>query len=38
MRLDGTLSVFDYSLEKLAVRALLPREGTRDPHGNLSIE
>jgi len=38
MRLDGTLSVFDYSLEKLAARALLPREGTRDPHGRLSTK
>jgi hypothetical protein len=36
MRLDGTLSVFEYSLEKLATRALLPREGTRDPHGSLT--
>jgi Zn-dependent protease with chaperone function len=38
MRLDGTLSVFDYSLEKLATRALLPREAAREPHGDLAID
>jgi Zn-dependent protease with chaperone function len=38
MRLDGNLSVFEYALEKLASRALLPREGARDPHGNLSLD
>jgi Zn-dependent protease with chaperone function len=38
MRLDGSLSVFEYALEKLASRALLPREAVRDPHGNLSLD
>jgi Zn-dependent protease with chaperone function len=38
MRLDGMLSAFDYSLEKLATRALLPRGGLREPHGNLAID
>ncbi len=38
MRFDGGLSVFEYALEKLAIRALLPHEGARDPHGKLTLE
>jgi hypothetical protein len=38
MRFDGGLSVFEYALEKLAIRALLPHEGTRDPHGKLTLD
>jgi hypothetical protein len=38
MRLDGGLSVFEYALEKIAIRALLPREGARDPHGRLALD
>jgi Zn-dependent protease with chaperone function len=38
MRLDGNLTVFEYALEKLASRALLPRQASRDPHGNLSLD
>ena len=36
-RLDGQLSVFEYSLEKLARRALSPRLGTIAPHGRLTL-
>jgi predicted Zn-dependent protease len=35
---DGSISVFEYSLEKLASRALLPQTASLAPHGNLSIE
>jgi Zn-dependent protease with chaperone function len=38
MRVDGSISVFEYALEKLASRALLPREGARNPHGRLTLE
>jgi Zn-dependent protease with chaperone function len=38
MRLDDGLSVFEYALEKIAIRALLPREGARDPHGRLALD
>jgi Zn-dependent protease with chaperone function len=38
VRLDGTISAFEYALEKLAIRALVPREAARDPHGNLAID
>ncbi len=38
LRLDGTISAFEYALEKLAVRALVPREAARDPHGNLALD
>jgi Zn-dependent protease with chaperone function len=38
MRLDGRISVFEYALEKLASRALLPRESARNPHGRLTLE
>jgi len=38
MRFDGGLSVFEYALEKLVIRALLPNEDTRNPHGRLSLE
>jgi Zn-dependent protease with chaperone function len=38
MRLDGGLSVFEYALEKLAIRALLPRDGSHNPHGNLTLD
>jgi hypothetical protein len=35
---DGKLSVFEYSLEKLAMRALNPRAAASAPHGGLGIE
>jgi hypothetical protein len=38
MRFDGGLSVFEYALEKLVIRALLPFEGTRNPHGTLALD
>ena len=38
MRFDGGLSVFEYALEKLVIRALLPHEGARNPHGTLTLE
>jgi Zn-dependent protease with chaperone function len=38
LRMDGTISAFEYALEKIAVRALVPREAARDPHGNLAID
>lgn len=38
MRLDDGISVFEYALEKLATRALIPREGTRNPHGRLALD
>jgi Zn-dependent protease with chaperone function len=37
MRLDGGLSVFEYALEKLAVRALLAQQHPRPPHGGRSL-
>lgn len=38
VRADGKVSVFEYSLEKLASRALLPQIATQPPHGRLGIE
>ena len=38
MRFDGGLSVFEYALEKLVIRALLPLESTRNPHGTLALD
>jgi Zn-dependent protease with chaperone function len=38
VRMDGSISVFEYALEKIAVRALLPREATRAPHGRLALD
>jgi hypothetical protein len=38
LRLDGTISAFEYALEKIAVRALVPREAARDPHGRLALD
>jgi Zn-dependent protease with chaperone function len=35
---DGKLSVFEYSLEKLAIRALSPIATTAAPHGGLAID
>jgi hypothetical protein len=35
---DGKLSVFEYSLEKLAIRALSPIATTSPPHGGLGID
>lgn len=35
---DGRLSVFEYSLEKLALRALNPQMATTAPHGGLGLE
>lgn len=37
MRIDGGLSVFEYSLEKLALRALMAQEHPAPPHGRLSL-
>jgi Zn-dependent protease with chaperone function len=37
MRLDGGLSVFEYALEKLAVRALLAQQQPRPPHGTRTL-
>jgi Zn-dependent protease with chaperone function len=37
MRLDGGLSVFEYALEKLAMRALVAQEHPAPPHGNLTL-
>ncbi|HMA11697.1 MAG TPA: M48 family metalloprotease, partial [Steroidobacteraceae bacterium] len=34
---DGKLSVFEYSLEKLALRALNPRAAVAPPHGGFGI-
>jgi len=36
-RCDGRLSVFEYSLEKLAMRALNPRAALAAPHGRLGL-
>ena len=36
MRLDG-LTVFEYALDKLAVRALLAQGDARPPHGKLTL-
>jgi hypothetical protein len=38
LRLDGTISAFEYALEKIAVRALVPRAAARDPHGRLALD
>jgi hypothetical protein len=38
LRADGRISVFEYSLEKLASRALLPRTASQAPHGRLGLE
>jgi Zn-dependent protease with chaperone function len=37
MRLDGGLSVFEYTLEKLAVRALVAQHNPRPAHGRHSL-
>jgi Zn-dependent protease with chaperone function/uncharacterized tellurite resistance protein B-like protein len=37
MRLDGGLSVFEYALEKLAVRALIAQQDPSPPHGRLTL-
>lgn len=37
LRCDGRLSVFEYSLEKLALRALSPRAALAAPHGSLVL-
>jgi len=37
MRLDGRLTVFEYALEKLAMRALVSQEQPAAPHGNLTL-
>jgi uncharacterized tellurite resistance protein B-like protein len=37
VRLDGGLSVFEYALEKLAMRALLAQEEPPPSHGNLTL-
>jgi len=37
MRLDGGLSVFEYALEKLVVRALLSIDDPEPPHGRLTL-
>ena len=37
MRLDGGLSVFEYALEKLVVRALLSIDDPAPPHGRLTL-
>jgi Zn-dependent protease with chaperone function len=37
MRMDGGLSVFEYALEKLVVRALLAQQDPRPPHGSRSL-
>jgi Zn-dependent protease with chaperone function len=36
-RLGGGLTVFEYALEKLAVRALLAQQRPVNPHGNLTL-
>jgi hypothetical protein len=38
VRADGRISVFEYALEKLASRALLPQTASLAPHGKLGIE
>ena len=38
VRCDGKLSVFEYSLEKLAMRALNRESAATTPHGGLGIE
>jgi hypothetical protein len=38
MRMDGRLSVFDYTLEKLVSRGLGTQAVPRDPHGKLGLE
>jgi Zn-dependent protease with chaperone function/uncharacterized tellurite resistance protein B-like protein len=37
VRLDGGLSVFEYALEKLVIRALSALEHPKEPHGNLTL-
>src|SRR5690606_36302852 len=37
-RLDGGVTVFEYALEKLVVRALLSIEDPKPPHGRLTLE
>jgi hypothetical protein len=37
MRMDGRLSVFDYTLEKLVARGLGDNGHARDPHGRLGL-
>jgi Zn-dependent protease with chaperone function len=37
MRMDGRLSVFDYTLEKLVTRGLGSQGRPRDPHGTLGL-
>jgi hypothetical protein len=36
-RLDPDISVFEYALEKIVIRALSARAGAREPHGRLSL-
>ncbi len=38
MRMDGRLSVFDYTLEKLVTRSLAQQGGKREPHGRRGLE
>ena len=38
VRADNRISVFEYALEKLASRALLPRTASQAPHGRLGLE
>jgi Zn-dependent protease with chaperone function len=38
MRADGRLSVFEYALEKLALRALAAPGRPREPHGRLALD
>ena len=38
VRADGRISVFEYSLEKLASRALSAQSASQAPHGRLGIE
>jgi hypothetical protein len=36
-RMDPDVSVFEYALEKIVIRALSARTGTREPHGRLPL-
>jgi Zn-dependent protease with chaperone function len=36
-RMDGKISVFEYSLEKLALRGLAAPSRPRDPHGRMAL-
>jgi Zn-dependent protease with chaperone function len=38
LRCDGRLSVFEYTLEKLSMRALSPGAALSPPHGRLGLE